>query len=141
MKLQGATLLILCVAMTGMSGERGGNRVVIVGEATRPGASEPALNGAAAGMVVYFDPATGRIVENPSPTAIKQLAAALAPAVSTSDEGLVEVPGQVPGGGVKVDLQGRFQNTVVATVDENGKLSAPCVPGSPRPSGRAGEGE
>ena len=28
----------------------------------------------------------------------------------------------MPGGGVKLDLQGRFQSPLIATVDENGKV-------------------
>jgi hypothetical protein len=32
----------------------------------------------------------------------------------------VEAP--APGGGVKVDLQGRFQSPLIATVDGNGKV-------------------
>ena len=33
-----------------------------------------------------------------------------------------EVPSSVPGGGVKVDLQGRFQSPLVGTIDADGKV-------------------
>jgi hypothetical protein len=34
----------------------------------------------------------------------------------------VEVPNPVPGGGVKLDLQGRFQSPLIGTIDANGKV-------------------
>jgi len=34
----------------------------------------------------------------------------------------VEVPSPVPGGGVKVDLHGRFQSPLIVTIDANGKV-------------------
>lgn len=140
MKLRVATLLILCAAVMGMSGGGRGDSAIAVGDDTPNGVSGPAAdNVAAPGMVVHFDPATGRIVETPSAAALKELGAALAPEFNTSGEGLVEEPVKAPGGGVMIDLQGRFQNTTVATIDENGKLHAPCLPGSP--SNGAGEGE
>jgi hypothetical protein len=33
----------------------------------------------------------------------------------------VEIPSVVPGGGVKVDLQGRFRSPLLVTIDANGK--------------------
>jgi hypothetical protein len=42
-------------------------------------------------------------------------------AVSTSSEGLVET--QDAGGGVTVDLQGRFRHFTTATKDEHGNIS------------------
>ena len=54
-------------------------------------------------------------------------------AYSTSHEGLVETPSPVPGGGVMVDLQGRFLSPLTATVGADGKIEmrhAPCVEAS-----------
>jgi hypothetical protein len=109
----------------------GGNEVVGKGDLPRTGVPEPAPAAAAPGMVVHFDPATGRIVETPTPEHIKDLAALLAPVVNMSDEGLQAEASQVPGGGMVINLQGRFQNTSVAVVDDNGDLTAPCLPGAP----------
>jgi hypothetical protein len=70
----------------------------------------------AAGMRAYVDPRTGALVptppagQTPPPT----------PAFSRSAAGLVERP--APGGGVMVDLQGRFQSPLVATVGPDGRV-------------------
>ena len=45
--------------------------------------------------------------------------------IDTSDQGLVEKPSPVEGGGMMVELDGRFQNTVVVDGD-----SVECVPDS-----------
>jgi hypothetical protein len=50
-------------------------------------------------------------------------------ALSTSSVGLVEVRSRRPGGGMKVDLEGRFRQIMVATVNENGELSVVCTSG------------
>jgi hypothetical protein len=81
-----------------------------------------APNGAA-GMMVYIDPQTGAILKEPAPGSVPlQLTPQLQAAFSTSHQGLVEVPNSVPGGGVILDLQGRFQSPVFATIDANGKV-------------------
>lgn len=51
-------------------------------------------------------------------------------ALSTSSRGLVISPSPVAGGGMVVDLQGRFQSIMSASVDENGELRVGCVPGT-----------
>jgi hypothetical protein len=60
-------------------------------------------------------------------------------ALNASSEGLVEVPSPVAGGGVMVDLKGRFQNTFVATVDGAGQVDATCVPEDQRGAEEGGE--
>jgi len=80
---------------------------------------------------VYIDPATGALTSQPSGSDPAPLGKDTERALSTSSEGLREVPSPVPGGGTMVDLQGRFHNVSVATVDENGDLKAPCVSGLP----------
>lgn len=46
-------------------------------------------------------------------------------ALSRSSEGLVFQ--RAPGGGVSVDLQGRFQNVSVARIDADGEIRTGCV--------------
>ena len=87
----------------------------------------PAFSGdtqpVSSGMVIYIDPQTGAILKAPAPGTVPlQLTPALQNALSTSDQGLAESPSSVPGGGVKVDLQGRFQSPLFATTDANGKV-------------------
>jgi hypothetical protein len=52
-------------------------------------------------------------------------------ALSTSSEGLVETLSPVPGGGVKVDLQGRFRSPLIATQDAEGKITIQHLPSGP----------
>jgi len=79
------------------------------------------------GYRVYIDPATGRFLDHPVGGGALQLTPELQNAVSTSGAGLQEVP--APGGGMMVDLQGRFQNVMSASEMANGKLNAPCLTG------------
>jgi hypothetical protein len=51
----------------------------------------------------------------------------LSNALSTSDEGLKIVPSTVEGGGIMVNLQGRFQHSMAVVTDENGKPVGACV--------------
>jgi PAS domain-containing protein len=73
----------------------------------------------------------------------KQIEQRMREALSTSSDGLVEVRSLVPGGGIMVDLNGRFRQIMVATVNENGEFSVVCTsgPGSlpekPEPSKQA----
>ena len=98
---------------------------------TEAGASLPeplartpvALPGGASGMVIHIDPQPGALLKEPAPGTVPlRLTPQLLNALSTSHQGLVEVPIAVPGGGVKVDLQGRFQNPFLATIESSGKL-------------------
>ena len=76
---------------------------------------------AAAGMIVYIDPSTGEVLSGPAPGAQPlQLSPAERNALSTSHQGLVQVPSTVPGGGVKLDLRGRFQSPLIAVVAADG---------------------
>jgi hypothetical protein len=69
----------------------------------------------AAGMRAYVDPRTGALVPAPVPGAPPA-----APGFSRSAAGLVET--RAPGGGVMVNLQGRFQSPLVATVGPDGRV-------------------
>jgi hypothetical protein len=75
----------------------------------------------ASGMIIYIDPQTGAVLNEPAPGTVPlQWTPELQNALSTSQQGLVETP--AAGGGVKVDLQGRFQSPLTATIDANGNL-------------------
>jgi hypothetical protein len=74
-------------------------------------------------MTIHIDPQTGALLEGPAPGSVPlQMTPDLQNALSTSHQGLVEVPSTVPGGGVMVDLQGRFLSPLVGTIDSSGKL-------------------
>jgi hypothetical protein len=70
---------------------------------------------------IHIDPQTGRRVAPSAPVA----AMAVDPAFGTSQQGLVELA--APGGGVKVDLNGRFRSAATATVGADGKVAVDCV--------------
>jgi hypothetical protein len=94
------------------------------GAAATPEATvTPATN---AGYVVHLD-GNGHVVEDVTPEQAAEFNAELNQMVNTSDAGLVEKPSTVAGGGIGVDLQGRFEAAATATVDANGKLTAPCL--------------
>ena len=90
----------------------------------QPPAEKPAaVPGGAPGMMIYVDPKTGKFLKEPAPGHVPlELSPQLQNALSTSHEGLVEVPSSVPGGGIKLDLQGRFQSPLFGTIDADGKL-------------------
>jgi hypothetical protein len=82
-----------------------------------------AVPGGVSGMMIYIDPQTGAILKEPAPGTVPlQLTPQLQNALSTSHQGLVETPSSVPGDGVKVDLQGRFQSPLFVTIDAAGKV-------------------
>ena len=84
------------------------------------------LAGAQAGLRVYKDPQTGEFTDPPPPEAAT--AAPTERALNRSHEGLVAVPSDVPGGGVRLDLQGRFRSHFIATKDADGKINIRCLP-------------
>lgn len=87
-------------------------------------ATEAKPPGSAPGMRVYIDPQTGGFLSEPPPgVTLPELSPAERNALSTSHQGLTETPGTVPGGGVMLDLQGRFQSPLTATVGPDGKLT------------------
>ena len=86
-------------------------------------AEKPAAVSSAPGMTVYIDPRTGALLPGPTPDTVPlQLPPEMQNALSTSDQGLVEVQSSEPGGGVKVYLHGRFQSPLFAITDANGKV-------------------
>ncbi len=88
--------------------------------------AEPAAEpgpASAAGSRIHVDPQTGKRIPVPSSGEGVELPAD--PAFSTSHSGLVERP--APGGGVMVDLQGRFRSAATATVGPDGTPHVNCV--------------
>ena len=104
--------------------------------APHPALSEESqTSGDAAGMVIHVDPKTGAILKEPAPGSVPiQLTPQLRNALSTSHQGLVETPSSVPGGGVRLDLQGRFQNPLFVTIDADGKVKIQHLPEPPESS-------
>ena len=91
--------------------------------AEQPQISTPAVPGDTSGMMIHIDPKTGAIRKEPAPGTVPlQLTPQLQNALSTSHQGLVEAPSPVAGRGIKVDLQGRFQNPLFATIEADGKV-------------------
>ena len=75
------------------------------------------------GLRVHIDPQTGRVTTKPGTGIPLQLSPAEVNALSTSHHGLVEAWSPRQRGGVFINLQGRFQSPLVATVDEAGKVT------------------
>lgn len=101
-----------------------------------PASSESTSTGApsaAGGMKIHIDPQTGALTKEAPPTAPLSLSPAEQNAFSTSHQGLVETPSPVPGGGVMIDLQGRFQHPLSATIDDAGKLTIRHLDPAPVP--------
>lgn len=124
---------VLLAAILAMPVAAGGDRIQPTSHASI-GANAPAF---AAGQVLVLD-SSGKISAG-APRAA-DLRAVLGDAISTSGEGLVEEKSPVQGGGVMVNLQGRFQNAMTIEKDANGNITAPCVSGTPADS-EAGEVE
>lgn len=89
--------------------------------ATEPTKLDPPQN--QAGYRAYIDPDTGQLTSPPTPQARKSLP--LNPneqnAMSTSHTGLSQE--NIPGKGVKLNLQGRFQSSTFATIEDSGEVS------------------
>jgi hypothetical protein len=101
-----------------------------VTHAARPEANSPAASGAA-GRIIALDPETGQLGA-PSPEQLRALRAAPGVAeVSRSSEGLIET--RLTDGTVILDLNGRFQDHVLARIDRNGRLIYDCVHGDGKP--------
>ena len=90
----------------------------------QPSAEKPAaVPVGASGMKIHIDPKTGAFLEEPAPDQTSlELSPQLQNTFSTSHEGLVEMPSSEPGGGVMLDLQGRFQSPLIGTINTDGKV-------------------
>lgn len=101
--------------------------------AAPPAAAQPAAPAAAKGQIVYLDENGNRVTPPPG------VAKAAAPSLNRSSQGLVQVQSSVPGGGVIVDLQGRFRSYVIATKNPDGTISMTCTQGSGDPHASCAE--
>lgn len=86
--------------------------------------AKPVIN---AGRKAFVDPITGELVASPAKGPVIPLPPQAENAQSTSGDGLRETPGTTRGGGVKINLQGRFRSSAVAAVGPDGKLTTRCV--------------
>ncbi|MBA2592425.1 MAG: hypothetical protein H0U97_09305 [Gammaproteobacteria bacterium] len=118
------TVLIFCVlsVVTAAGG---------CGEGRPEPSNAPQAPKISAGFKAYVDPVTGETLERPHE---------MAPALeldamhTTSDRGLREIVSPEPGGGVSVDLEGRFRVPLEATVtpDRRPSIRHRDVPEAPR---------
>ena len=87
------------------------------------------LTSLAVAQTVTIDPDTGDFID---PPAAEQPArgqvAPLASALSSYHGDLVVVPSPTPGGGLMVDLRGRFQQVMKATIRPDGPPAVHCDP-------------
>lgn len=77
------------------------------------------------GMLAFVDPETGELVSSPVTEEQKQFAERAGNDLNFSDEGLVQQV--MPDGSVMVDLQGRYQMSMVVDVQADGSLRARCT--------------
>jgi hypothetical protein len=95
-----------------------------------PNAKQPRTNGKGVvtrnvgGQIVQIDSQTGQ-VRPLTPEEAKKLAEGLMTLANQSTDGLQPV--SHPDGSVSVDLQGRFQNVVVAKKTEDGNVAQSCI--------------
>ncbi len=86
--------------------------------------SRPYVTSDAQGMMVAVDRDTGKIRALTSDEALR-LADGIKALVNQSTDGLVQV--QHADGSVSIDLQGRFQNAMLARKEDDGSISQACV--------------
>jgi len=78
-------------------------------------------------MKIYLDPVTGKPSMPPAGAAITGSASPpISSDLNTSTQGLVEQP--APGGGMMLDLKGRFQSSTKATVKKDGSIMIEHLP-------------
>lgn len=108
--------VLLCLIVWPMQGESGPAIDHRVGATTA--SVSPSRPGA--GFVVNLD-ATGKPVQAVPADIAKRRS-------SASQTGLVVEKSSLPGGGIAVDLKGRFQQAVTATIGPDGAPRISCVP-------------
>ncbi|CAM2009717.1 SPOR domain-containing protein [Acanthopleuribacter pedis] len=94
--------------------------------ASQKKADQPKAQTGGGGYVVQID--GGGLVRNPDLTPDVQ--EALAEMINTSSEGLVQE--SLADGTVVVDLEGRFQSAMVATINKDGKAVGHCFSKDPK---------
>jgi len=92
------------------------------------------LSSLAAAQTVTIDPETGDFIDPPAAEQpARGQAAPIASALSSYHGDLVAVPSSVPGGGMMVDLRGRFQQVMKATIGPDGTPAVYCEPATNGP--------
>ncbi len=118
----GITLAVVLLLPAGPGRAAGNGDDTAASGAARPPAPAPV---AGQGMRVYRDPKTGRLGPPPPGVQPPGLSVAEQHMLNRSDQGLQQRT--LPGGGVAVDLQGRYQSMAVATVGADGQAAVNCV--------------
>lgn len=98
--------------------------LVLLGPAAG-GAEDAAPAAGAGGMQAHVDPQSGALVPEPvlpAPSAVP------VPLPAPRQAALRDV--HAPGGGMMVELEGRFMSDLVATIEPDGRLRIDCVPGT-----------
>lgn len=132
MKPRDPVLLIALLALPVISG---GDRVAIPPVAPSAAHKNAPMPAFAAGQILNLDP-SGKFTSAQHASDVQTI---LGEAASQSQEGLVEEKSPVAGGGIMVNLQGRFQNAMTMSIDANGNTSAPCVPAASAPARNTGK--
>lgn len=118
--------LVAVVAMhagAGMAGESG-EETRIDGVPAGPQTTTVQSPIAVPGLRVYRNPQTGQLGPPPPGIQPPDLTAAEKRMLNRSDRGLQSR--KLPGGGVAIDLQGRYRNMAVATVGTDGQAEVNC---------------
>jgi len=110
-------------AGAGMAGGLG-DEALADGEPAAPQPMPVQAPVAAQGLRVYRDPQTGQL--GPPPPGIRppELTAAELRMLNRSDKGLQSRT--LPGGGIAIDLQGRYRSMAMATVGADGQAEVNC---------------
>lgn len=122
----GITLAVFMGLYTGpgRASEEGEKPVASATPAAMP-ETAPQTPAASQGMRVYRDPQTGQLGAPPPGVQPPGLSVAEQHSLNRSDRGLHART--LPGGGVAVDLQGRYQSMAVATVGADGQAAVNCA--------------
>jgi hypothetical protein len=86
------------------------------------------------GLKVYIDPETGEFLDSPPEKMPAEIQRTDEEAISTSIEELEQREVDLPGGGVMMDLKGRFHQYQTATKDADGNITIRCTPNAPAPT-------
>src|SRR5262245_37517852 len=80
-------------------------------------------------QLVFIDPQTGQLEPPPADSTVQLTS--LKKALSNSGDGLVETHVAGAAGGMMVDLRGRFRQALRATREDDGSVTADCIPAEP----------
>ena len=121
-------VLVLVVGEVTAQSMPGGQAHEVTVEAGKPKLAEQTLRtyvtSDAAGLTVALDRQTGQTRPLTADEALR-LAEGIKELVKQSTEGLVQI--QHANGSVSMDLQGRFQNVIIAKKEDDGTISQACV--------------